>query len=567
MTEYNAPVNAIINALQNSAELSELLKLPAFQDFSEDTIEQILTESGRLAEQVIAPINQSGDQQGSQLTPSGVETPTGWKSAYGQIAGGGWVGVPFMEKFGGMGLPVALNMAVQETFHSASMAFGLCPMLTQAAIEVIQTFGDDQQKNLYLEKLISGEWTGTMNLTEPQAGSDLGKIRAKAEPNGDHYLLSGQKIFITYGDHDLTENIIHLVLARTPDAPSGVNGLSLFIVPKMLLDENGDPGDANDVVCRSLEHKLGIHASPTAVMAFGENGGAKAYLLGEQNAGLPNMFVMMNLARLAVGMQGVAISERACGQAETFAYERVQCRVAGLDDGAPIAYHPDVRRMLLTMRSHVSAMRGIVYRTGYLLDCANHLSDEAERIQARNQADFFIPIAKGWCTDRAEFVTSLAVQVHGGMGYIEETGVAQHFRDARITTIYEGTTGIQARDLITRKIIRDEGRVALELIHNAEQIFTVLKTPELSEIVTVLKIAATDVNETIRWIVKTGKSTGLQRVLGTSVYTLDMLGYFFGALELARGLSDQKQIGELAFFCSHFVSRISGLKQAIQRGI
>jgi len=567
MTDYTAPVNAIMNVLQNSGELSELLKMPAFQDFSEDTIEQILTESGRLAEQVIAPINQSGDQQGSQLTTTGVETPIGWKSAYQQIAGGGWVGVPFLEEFGGMGLPVALNMAVQETFHSASMAFGLCPMLTQAAIEVIQTFGDDQQKRLYLEKLIRGEWTGTMNLTEPQAGSDLGKIRTKAEPKGDHYLLAGQKIFITYGDHDLTENIIHLVLARTPNAPSGVKGLSLFIVPKMLLDENGNASEANDVVCRSLEHKLGIHASPTAVMSFGENGGAKAYLLGEINAGLPNMFVMMNLARLAVGMQGVAISERACGQAETFAHERVQCRVAGMDDGTPIAHHPDVRRMLLTMRSHVSAMRGIVYRTGYLLDCANHLSDDAERIQARNQADFFIPIAKGWCTDRAEFVTSLAVQVHGGMGYIEETGVAQHFRDARITTIYEGTTGIQARDLITRKIIRDEGRVALELIQNAEQIFTALKAPEISEIITILKIAAMDVNDTIRWIVKTATSGALERVLGTSVYTLDMLGYFFGALELARGLSDQKQVDEFVFFCSHFVSRISGLKQAIHRGI
>jgi len=567
MTDYIAPVGDIVNALQNSANLSSLLNMPAYADFSEDTVHQILNEAARLAGEVIAPVNQSGDQQGSRFKDGAVKTPDGWKQAYTEIAAGGWIGVPFQEQFGGMGLPVTLNMAVQEMFHSASMAFGLCPMLTQAAIEVIQTFGSDVQKNLYLEKLISGQWTGTMNLTEPQAGSDLGAIRTRAEPVGDHYLIRGTKIFITYGDHDLTENIIHLVLARTPDAPEGARGLSLFIVPKMLLDANGNPERSNDVQCQSLEHKLGIHASPTAVMAFGENEGAVGYLLGELHAGLSNMFVMMNLARLAVGMQGLAISERACAQAESYARERVQGPVPGAPEKSPIAFHPDVRRMLLTMRSHVLAMRGIIYRTAYCLDVAHQSDDPEARSQAQKRADFFIPVAKGWCTEKAVEMTSMAVQVHGGMGYIEETGVAQHFRDARITPIYEGTTGIQARDLIMRKILRDEGDVALALVGEATEFLQTLADADFSVAKAILNQAASAVSETLHWIVKTGKGGEPDRVLGSSVYTLDMLGIFFGALELARAVGNPDGAEKFNFFCTHFVSRIQGIKQAIQQGI
>ena len=447
---YSAPTKQMQFLLDHVVGMADVAALPGFEDATPDIVSAILEEAGKFASDVLAPINWDGDQQGAAWSEDGVTTPDGWKDAYQQFTDSGWNSLAFGAEFGGQGMPGLLSAAVQEMWHSSNMAFGLCPLLTQGAVHAIESHGSDDLKQLYLEKMISGEWTGTMNLTEPQAGSDLAAVRATAEPQGDHFLVKGQKIFITYGDHDMTDNIIHLVLARTPDAPAGVKGISLFLVPKFLLNDDGTPGARNDARCVSIEHKLGIHASPTCVMSFGDNDSAVGYLVGEENRGLMYMFTMMNQARLAVGIEGYAVAEMAYQQALAFSRDRKQGPVLlGKDSGEEgIVNHPDVRRMLMTMRSQVEAARVMAYDCAASFDFSDHHADDETRARFQRRGELLTPIVKGWSTEVGVEMCSLGVQIHGGMGFIEETGVAQHLRDCRITPIYEGTTGIQANDLL-----------------------------------------------------------------------------------------------------------------------
>ncbi|RCK45393.1 acyl-CoA dehydrogenase [Thalassospira profundimaris] len=458
MSDFTPPVSDFRFLIHNVIGLDTVADLPAFSETSPDLVDAILEEAGKFASSVLAPINRTGDQEGARLLEDGtVRTASGWKEAYAQFCEGGWQGISAPEAEGGMGLPILLGAAVAEMWQASNMAFALCPMLTAGAIEALGAHGSEDQRVLYLSRMISGEWTGTMNLTEPQAGSDLSKVRSMAVPTGDGtYKITGQKIFITYGDHDMTENIVHLVLARTPDAPAGVKGISLFIVPKFIVSDSGEIGARNDVTCVSLEHKLGIHASPTAVLSFGDQGGATGYLIGEEGKGLAYMFTMMNNARLAVGQQGVAISERAYQQALEYARNRKQGRDPQTGDDAPIIIHGDVQRMLMRMRSSTEAARALSLYAAAQLDLAHHLEDDKARANAQARADLLIPLVKAWSTDLGVDNASLGVQVHGGMGFIEETGAAQHLRDARIAPIYEGTNGIQALDFIGRKVTRDK---------------------------------------------------------------------------------------------------------------
>lgn len=458
MVEFKAPIKDMQFALEHNARFKQLAELPQFEDASADMVTAILEEAAKLASDVLSPLNATGDQAGVALRDAKVTVPDGFAEAYQQFAEGGWGSLQFDDQYGGQGLPYSLSIPVMEMWQAANMAWGLCPLLSQGAIEAISANATDQLKDTYLPPLVSGQWTGTMNLTEPQAGTDLAAIRTKAERDGDHYRISGQKIFITWGEHDMAENIVHLVLARLPDAPAGVKGISLFIVPKYLPNADGSLGQRNDLACVSLEHKLGIHASPTAVMSFGDNGGAIGYLVGEENKGLVCMFTMMNNARLAVGLQGVAISERAYQQALSYAAEREQ---AGL-----IIKHADVRRMLMTMKVLTEAGRALTYDACASLDFA-HVVDSSEELA---RAALLTPIVKGWCTEIAQEVASLGVQVHGGMGFIEETGAAQHYRDARILPIYEGTNGIQALDLVGRKTLFDDGKAMHALLAEMEQV-------------------------------------------------------------------------------------------------
>ena len=470
MSDYSAPLADMRFALDEAAGLSDLAALPAFESVEPDLVDAILQEAGKLAGEVLAPINQSGDREGCVFENGVVRMPAGFQEAYDELVAGGWISLPFDPAYGGQGLPWTIAMAVQETWHAANMSFGLTPLLTQGAAELLQAHGTADQKDAYLGKLISGTWSGTMCLTEPQAGSDLGAIKASArrdDANGSEaYRITGQKIFITYGEHDLAENIVHMVLARSPDGPPGTKGLSLFIVPKFLPDENGNPGRRNDLRCVSIESKLGIHASPTCVMSYGDDGGALGYLLGEENRGLAGMFTMMNNARLAVGTQGLGIAERAYQRALAYARERLQSRALDDPEGGPAAIirHPDVRRNLATMKALTEAMRALIYYTAGQLDRAKSAPDEAARDQSQARLELMTPVAKAWCTDRGVEVASLGVQVHGGMGFIEETGAAQHYRDSRINPIYEGTNGIQSLDLATRKLSRDGGAAVRELI-------------------------------------------------------------------------------------------------------
>jgi alkylation response protein AidB-like acyl-CoA dehydrogenase len=465
MAYYQAPLTDITNAL-NTVGLKNIATLPGFEDASEDLVNAVLEEAAKFAQDVLAPLNTPGDKEGCTFKDKNVSTPKGFKNAYELFVESGWNGLPSDVNYGGQGLPSALATAVAEMWQGANMSFALCPMLTQGAVDALTHHGSEALKAVYLEKLISGEWTGTMNLTEPQAGSDLSAIRTKAEPDGAHYRITGQKIFITHGEHDMAENIIHLVLARLPDAPAGVKGISMFIVPKFLVDADGILGERNDAYCTSIEHKMGIHASPTAVMSFGDSGGAIGYLVGEENHGLEYMFTMMNNARLAVGIQGVAQGERAYQKAKIYATERTQGKdISGQTAGnAPILRHPDVRRMLLSMRATTEASRLIAYQTAAYLDFASHGTSDAEKTQAANLAALLTPIAKAWSTDMGIRAADMGIQVHGGMGFVEETGAAQIYRDARIAAIYEGTNGIQAGDLIGRKLARENGATMLALI-------------------------------------------------------------------------------------------------------
>ncbi len=578
MTTYTAPLQDMMFVLNELADLKGVAALPGHEDATADVVQAVLEEAARLAEGVLAPLNQIGDQQGSRLEGGEVVTPEGWKQAYRTFIGAGWNGLAFEEKYGGQNLPWLLATAVQEMWHAANMSFGLCPMLTQGAVEALLLHGSPALQDVYLPKMISGEWTGTMNLTEPQAGSDLSAVRMKAVPEGDHYRLYGQKIFITYGDHDLTENIVHMVLARLPDAPEGVKGISLFLVPKLLPDGDGNAAQRNDVRCVSLEHKLGIHASPTCVLAFGDNEGAVGSLLGEENRGLEYMFTMMNLARHAVGVEGLAIAERALQQARSYARERIQGRPLGAPsaDRFPIAYHPDVRRMLMTMRAKVEAMRALAYLWASAHDKAHRHAKEDERLRCQQMVELLTPVVKGWCTETGNEVTSLGIQVHGGMGYIEETGAAQHFRDARITTIYEGTTGIQANDLVGRKILRDQGQAARSFIDSLRDI----DLDALDGAGRALESGIAHLEQATDWIVNAA-SRDPRLPAAASGYYLQMWGVVVGGWLMARaalvaqdklkdGSGDaafyRAKIETAHFFATHVLPQTGALLRTITEG-
>ncbi len=509
MSIYHAPLDEFQFVMNELAGLEQVSKLPGFEDASPDTVTAILDEAAKFATNVLDPLNAAGDREGAKWFEGGtVTTPAGFKDAYEQYCANGWNGLTKSPEYGGQGLPQLVATAVEEMWHAANLAFDLCPLLTQGAIEAIELRGSDALKEKFLPKMVAGTWTGTMNLTEPQAGSDLAAVRTRAVPQGDgSYKLFGQKIFITFGEHDYTENIVHLVLARTPDAPEGVKGISLFVVPKFIVNADGSLGARNDVHCVSIEHKLGIHASPTAVLAYGDKGGAVGYLVGEENRGLEYMFIMMNLARFSVGLEGVGISERAYQRAVAYARDRVQGKAVGVEGAAKtgaIIDHPDIRRMLMTMRGYTEATRAVAYVTAAALDNAANNPDAAARAKAQAFADFMIPIVKGWSTEVAQEVTSLGLQVHGGMGFIEETGAAQHVRDARIITIYEGTTGIQANDLIGRKTARDGGAVARAVAAEIDKVAARLAArsePALQAIGVQLAAATADLQGAVEWMV------------------------------------------------------------------
>lgn len=465
MTDYTAPLNDMNFVLNELVDFPQLAQTIGNSDATPDLVSAILEEAGKLSASVVAPLNTVGDNTGVRLDDQhNVVTPEGFKEAYQEYIDGGWGSLQFDPEFGGQGLPFSLAIPVQEMWHSANMAWGLCPLLSQGAVEAIASNASDELKERFLPAMITGEWTGTMNLTEPNAGSDLAAISSKAVPDGDNYRISGQKIFITWGEHQMAENIIHLVLARLPDAPAGVKGISLFLVPKFLVNDDGSLGERNDCKAISLEHKLGIHASPTCVMSYGDNEGAIGYLVGEPHRGLACMFTMMNNARLTVGLQGVSISERAYQQACEYARDRVQGVALGEQKPGAIIHHPDVRRMLMTMRSLTEAARALAYTACAEVDLAEADLPGDEQQKHKRRLGLLTPIVKGWCTEIAQEVTSLGVQVHGGMGFIEETGSAQHFRDARILPIYEGTNGIQAMDLTGRKLTFDKGLAMSELL-------------------------------------------------------------------------------------------------------
>lgn len=579
---YNAPVKEIRFVLNELAELTSVCSLPGYEDCSVELVDAILEEAAKFAEGVLAPINKQGDK-GATLKDGEVTAAPGFKEAWQQYVESGWVGLRAPADFGGQGMPALVAIAAEEMWCSSNLAFSLAPLLTLGAVEAIHHHASEELKAVYLPRMSSGEWTGTMNLTEPQAGSDLAQVRSRAVPQADgSYLVTGQKIFITWGEHDMADNIVHLVLARLPDAPAGVKGISLFIVPKFLVNADGSLGARNDVRCVSLEHKLGIHGSPTAVMSFGDNGGAVGYLVGEANKGLGYMFTMMNHARLGVGVEGMSVSERAYQKAVEYARDRVQSRAIGSPDPAGVAIikHPDIRRMLMTMRSQIEAQRALAFYTAAALDRASRHPVASEA--ARNQAlvNFLIPIVKGWNTEQANELTSLAVQVHGGMGFIEETGVAQYYRDARITAIYEGTTGIQALDLIGRKTFSEGGATARALLEEARATADKLEAAGYASMASNLLQAAAEAERCVAFILE---SFGTQPQLAAagSVPFLKLMGIVLGGWQLGRAaLIAREKLGEdgvdedflkakiitARFFAEHLLPQVGGLAAAIIGG-
>jgi alkylation response protein AidB-like acyl-CoA dehydrogenase len=538
MSIYIAPLRDMRFVMTELAGLNELSALPGFEEVNPELAEAVLEEAAKLATEVLAPLNKSGDEQGARLTKDGVVAADGFATAYRQFVAGGWSGLSGDPEFGGQGLPELLHAATVEMWNSSNMAFALCPLLTAGATEALRQHGSEELKGRYLPNLVSGEWTGTMNLTEPQAGSDLAAVRTKAVPQGDHYRLYGQKIFITWGDHDMTGNVIHLVLARTPDAPEGVRGISLFVVPKFLLNADGSPGQRNDVHCVSLEHKLGIHASPTCVMSFGDQGGAIGYLVGQENKGLAHMFTMMNEARQKVGIQGLAMAERAYQQAREYAKERVQGRLAVGKSGGAVAiiHHPDVRRMLMTMKSQIEAMRAFAYVMAADMDRAHRGPDAAGRAHRQARVDLLIPVLKAWCTELGVEIASMGVQVHGGMGYIEETGACQFLRDARIAPIYEGTTGIQAADLAGRKLASDQGAGMAELVAEMRQVALELERStdaQVASVGTALAAGVQALDDATAWMLH-ALVTQPDAALASSVDYLMLTGYVCGGWQMGR---------------------------------
>ncbi|AQV93177.1 acyl-CoA dehydrogenase [Cupriavidus necator] len=580
---YRAPIKDMLFVMNELAGLEAVSKLPGFEEATPETAEAVLDEAAKFNEQAVAPLNRAGDLDPSSWKDGVVTTTPGFKEAFRQFGEGGWQGVLHPQEFGGQGLPKLIATACNEMLNSANLSFALCPLLTDGAIEALLTAGTDEQKATFLPKLISGEWTGTMNLTEPQAGSDLAAVRTRAEPQGDGtYKVFGTKIFITYGEHDMAKNIVHLVLARTPDAPEGVKGISLFIVPKFMVNADGSNGERNDVHCVSIEHKLGIKASPTAVLQFGDHGGAIGTLVGEENRGLEYMFIMMNSARFSVGMQGIAVSERAYQQAVAYARERVQSRPVdgSARDAVTIIHHPDVKRMLMTMRGLIEGARAVAYVAAAASDAAHQHPDEAVRKQNQAFYEFLVPVVKGWSTELSIDVTSLGVQVHGGMGFIEETGAAQHYRDARILPIYEGTTAIQANDLIGRKTVRDGGAVARAICAQIAETEAALGKhggAAFTAVQAQLAKGRAALEAVVAFMVANAKSDP-NAVFAGSVPYLKLCGIVFSGWQLGRAMlaADAKRAEDPAFhdakvatahfFAEHILSQASGLRDAVVGG-
>jgi acyl-CoA dehydrogenase len=577
---YRAPVDDIVFALKTAAGLPDLIA-SGVVEVDEDTVQAVIEEAGRFASEVLDPLNVPGDRTGSRLVDGKVVTPPGWKEAYQAFAEGGWASLPAPTEHGGQGLPEMVSVAACEIWNSANLSFGLCPLLTQGAIHALDAHGSDELKKIYLGKMVSGAWSGTMNLTEPHVGTDLGHLTTKAvkQPDGT-YRLFGTKIFITYGDHELTENIIHMVLARLPDAPPGTRGISLFLVPKRLVNADGSLGKRNDVVTASLEHKLGIHASPTAVLKYGEGGdGAVGYLVGEENRGLNTMFIMMNAARLAVGVQGVAIAERATQRAHDYAGERKQGRGPGTPASqmSPIIAHPDIRRNLLTMRSLTQAARAICLVTARELDVSVAGKDADTRAKAAARAALLTPIAKAFSTDIGVEVASIGVQIHGGMGFIEETGAAQHYRDARILPIYEGTNGIQAIDLLTRKLPLEGGKVAEAYIAELAQTVADIKAsnrPEFGRMGERLGAAVDALAVASRWMGGALQKSPDAALAGAQPY-LRLFGLAAGGIYLARGAlaivregatDSAGRIAIARFFAENLATAAPGLADTVTTG-
>ncbi|MBD8722385.1 acyl-CoA dehydrogenase [Oxalobacteraceae sp. CFBP 13708] len=582
---YNAPLKDMQFVLTELANLAEINALPGCEDATPDTVEAVLEENAKFCRDVIAPLNRVGDKDPSYWKDGAVTTTKGFREAFKAYAEAGWQGVQHPQDFGGQGLPKLVATPCMEMLHGANLSFALVALLSDGAIEALLTAGSDAQKARFLEPLVSGRWTGTMNLTEPQAGSDLAAVRTRAEPQGDGtYKLFGTKIYITYGDHDMTENIVHLVLARTPDAPPGVKGISLFIVPKFMINDDGSLGARNDVACVSIEHKLGIKASPTAVLQFGDNGGAVGTLVGEENRGLEYMFIMMNAARFGVGIQGVGLAEHAYQGAVAFAKDRVQSRdVAGSSGPVTIIHHPDVRRMLMSMRSQTEAARALAYVGAALSDLAHHHPDQATRTANLAIYEYLVPVIKGWATEMSEQVARDGVQVHGGMGFIEETGAAQHYRDAKILTIYEGTTAIQANDLVGRKTVRDGGAVARALIaqiRDVERQLGEAQNADFAAIAQRLQEGSAALDQVVEYVVANIR-TDVKAVFAGSVTYLKLAGIVLGGWQMARAaLAAQKRldagegdaafyrakIGTARFFADHILSQAPGLRTSIVDG-
>ncbi|HMK87680.1 MAG TPA: acyl-CoA dehydrogenase [Steroidobacteraceae bacterium] len=583
MHDYQAPLIDMQFVLRELVDQDLIARLPGFEDYSLEVAEAVLEEASKFAGGVLSPLNRKGDLEGVRWKDTQVFTPAGWKEAYSQFVTAGWNALTCPQEFGGQNLPRSLSALVEEMWNGANVAFTLCPMLTRGAIEAIELRGSERQKRMYLPKMVTGEWTGTMNLTEPQAGSDLAAVRTRAEPLGDgRYKLEGQKIFITYGEHDLTENIVHMVIARVAGAPEGVKGISLFLVPKFAVNPDGTIGARNDVRCLSVEHKLGIHASPTCVLAFGQRGGAIGELVGEENRGLEYMFIMMNAARFAVGLEGVGLSERVWQSALAFARERIQGTEAGAKGRVPILRHPDVRRMLLVMKSQTEAMRALASLAAVSLDAARLHPNAEERRRHQAFVDLMIPVIKGWCTENSVEIASIGIQVHGGMGFVEETGAAQHLRDARITPIYEGTTGIQANDLIGRKLGRDGGATARAVIAQMRALHPRLaKAPALASVAAVFAGAVDALDRSLGYAVS---NHGNRDAAAGAVPLLKLFGIVAGGWQLLRSAliaaerlerppADplpaefyRSKIETARFYADHLLSAAPGLAHAITQG-
>tara|TARA_B100001741_G_C16538099_1_gene592977 strand:- start:406 stop:2199 length:1794 start_codon:yes stop_codon:yes gene_type:complete len=583
MSEYSPPLDDMKFALKEVVNVNSLSELPAFNEVGLEALDSLLDEASRFFNEVISPTNRTGDLEGSSLNDDGsVSTPSGFREAYAQYVDAGWGAISFDPEYGGGGFPWLVGIAVTEMLTAANMALSLNPMLTQGSIHALTAHGDQEQKLTWLPKLITGEWAGTMNLTEPQAGSDVGALTTKAELQDDGtYKITGQKIYITWGEHDLTENIVHLVLARTPDAPPGTKGISLFIVPKFIINDDGSIGEENDIKCLSIEHKLGIHASPTCVLQFGDNGGATGYIVGEENSGMRYMFTMMNQARLAVGLEGLAVADRAYQQALDYALERMQGRRADTPKGesVPIIDHPDVRRMLMTMKAYIEAMRCMIYLNAKSIDIAHHHPDEDERTRGHELTDLLTPLSKSWCTDLGNELTSLGIQIHGGMGFVEETGAAQHYRDIRIAGIYEGTNGIQAIDLVGRKLSMRKGDVVRELLLEINETASELHSADIKGIARPLEDAVKDMQAATEWLIEKGGASTDDGLAGATPY-LRMFGTTVGGWLLAKSaLQAKKQIDEgndseflqakietAIFYAEQLLPQVSGLLPATVSG-